>query len=187
MSCEVANGRLEVCKDAVGGIDAIYFVNYGDYDPNVDVAYVTGTDTIDTIANVTSLYKYELKGTNSFDQVYNSSRENGTTFAEQTLTVTLKKQDATTHKNVKLLAYGRPRIVVRTMTDQFFLMGLTQGADVTAGTVSSGSALGDFNGYNLTFEAMEVSPANFLDITDEAALKTLFEDGSGTDAQIVTS
>ncbi len=66
-------------------------------------------------------------------------------------------------------------------------MGLTQGADVTAGTVSSGSALGDFNGYNLTFEAMEVSPANFLDVTDENGLKVLFEDGSGTDATIVTS
>jgi hypothetical protein len=73
------------------------------------------------------------------------------------------------------------------MTDQFFLMGLTQGADVTAGTVSSGSALGDFNGYNLTFEAMEVSPANFLDVSTEAALKILFEDGAGVDAQIVTS
>jgi hypothetical protein len=73
------------------------------------------------------------------------------------------------------------------MTDQFFLMGLTQGADVTAGTVSSGSALGDFNGYNLTFEAMEVSPANFLDVSTEAQLKILFEDGAGVDAQIVTS
>jgi hypothetical protein len=34
---------------------------------------------------------------------------------------------------------------------------------------------------------MEVSPANFLDVTDEAGLKVLFEDGSGTDAQIVTA
>ncbi len=67
------------------------FINYGDFS-SADVAYVAGTDTIDTIANVSNLYKYELKGTNSFDQVYNSSRENGTTFAEQTLTVTLKKQ-----------------------------------------------------------------------------------------------
>ena len=66
-------------------------------------------------------------------------------------------------------------------------MGLTQGADVTAGTVSSGSALGDFNGYNLTFESMEVSPANFLDVSTEAQLKTLFEDGAGVDAQIVTA
>jgi hypothetical protein len=40
-----------------------------------------------------------------------------------------------------MLAYGRPRIVVRSMTDQFFLMGLDQGADVTAGTISSGSAI----------------------------------------------
>jgi hypothetical protein len=31
MSCDLANGRLEVCKDAVGGIDAVYFINYGDY------------------------------------------------------------------------------------------------------------------------------------------------------------
>jgi hypothetical protein len=34
---------------------------------------------------------------------------------------------------------------------------------------------------------MEPSPANFLDVSDEAALKTLFEDGTGTDATIVTA
>ena len=129
MSCDLANGRLEVCKDAVGGIETVYFINYGDFNPEVDVTYTAGTDTIATIANVTSLYKYELKGTNSFEQVVTSSRENGTTFVEQTLTMTLKKQDATTHKSVKLLAYGRPQIVVRNRNNQFFLMGLEHGAD----------------------------------------------------------
>jgi hypothetical protein len=88
---------------------------------------------------------------------------------------------------VKLLAFGRPRIVVRSMTDQFFLMGLDQGADVTGGTVSSGAAMGDFNGYSLTFTAMEVSPANFLNCSTEAALATLFADGAAVDATIVTS
>jgi hypothetical protein len=126
MSCDLANGRLEVCKDAVGGIETVYFINYGDFNPEVDVTYTAGTDTIATIANVTSLYKYELKGTNSFEQVVTSSRENGTTFVEQTLTMTLKKQDATTHKSVKLLSYGRPQIVVRNRNNQFFLMGLEQ-------------------------------------------------------------
>lgn len=190
MSCDITNGRIEQCKDSVSGLKAIYFINYDDLNPD-DVDYVSGTDEIDDwtpiAAGPLQLYKYELKGANSFETTINSSRENGTTFFQQTLTIQLKRQDVTTHKNVKLLAYGRPRIVVRTMTDQFFLMGLTQGADVTAGTVSSGSALGDFNGYNLTFEAMEVSPANFLNVSDETALKTLFEDGSGVDAQIVTS
>lgn len=188
--CDITNGRIEQCKDSVSGLKAIYFINYDDLNPD-DATYVSGTDEINDwtpiAAGALQLYKYELKGANSFETTINSSRDNGTTFFQQTLTIQLKRQDVTTHKNVKLLAYGRPRIVVRTMTDQFFLMGLTQGADVTAGTVSSGSALGDFNGYNLTFEAMEVSPANFLDVSTEAQLKTLFEDGAGVDAQIVTS
>jgi len=189
MSCDITNGRIEQCKDSVSGLKAIYFINYDDLNSD-DVIYDnTDTDLITdwTPASALSLYKYELIGANSFETTINSSRDNGTTFFQQTLTIQLKRQDVTTHKNVKLLAYGRPRIVVRTMTDQFFLMGLTQGADVTAGTVSSGSALGDFNGYNLTFEAMEVSPANFLYVTDENGLKVLFETGAGADATIVTS
>ena len=86
-----------------------------------------------------------------------------------------------------MLAYGRPRIVVRSMTDQFFLMGLDQGADVSAGTISSGSALSDFNGYGLTFTAQEVSPANFLECTTEAGLEALFATAAPVDANIITN
>ena len=170
MSCDLANGRLEVCKDAVGGIETVYFINYGDFNPEVDVTYTAGTDTIATIANVTSLYKYELKGTNSFEQVVTSSRENGTTFVEQTLTMTLKKQDATTHKSVKLLAYGRPQIVVRNRNNQFFLAGLEHGMELTTAAASNGTAMGDLNGYTLTFVGTEKLYANLLDCTSEADL-----------------
>ena len=105
MSCDIANGRVEPCKDMVSGLDAIFFINYGDYNPETDVTYNgTNTDQIDDINGVSSLYKYELKGANSFEQTINSSRDNGTTFVEQVLTIQLKKQDAATHKNVKLLA-----------------------------------------------------------------------------------
>ena len=123
-----------------------------------------------------------MKGANSFEQTINSSRENGTTFVEQVLTIQLKKQDAATHKNVKLLAYGRPHIVVKTRSNQYFLMGLERGADVTAGTISSGTQMGDFNGYSLTFTAMENIPANFLNCSTDAGLATVF-----SSATIVTS
>jgi hypothetical protein len=183
MSCDIANGRLEQCKDSVSGLDAIFFINYGDYNAETDVAYnVTNTDMIDDVNNVASLYKYELKGANSFEQAINSSRENGTTFVEQTLTIQLKKQDAATHKTVKLLAYGRPHIVVKTRSNQYFLMGLERGADLTAGTISSGVQLGDMNGYSLTFTAQENIPANFLNCSTDAGLATLF-----SSATIVTS
>ena len=187
MSCDITSGRIEQCKDSVSGLKAIYFANFDDLDSD-DVAYnATDTDVIDTWqpAAAITLYKYELKSTaNSFTTAINSSRDNGTTFFEQTLVANLKRQDFTTHKNVKLLAYGRPRIIVRTMTDQFFLMGLDQGADVSAGEISSGAALGDFNGYSLTFTAQEELPANFINVATEAALATAFADGAGTDAVI---
>jgi len=168
--CEITTGRLEVCKDVVGGLDAIYFINYGDYSFPADVAYVSTTDTIDTIANVTSLYKYQLKGTNTFDQVITTSRENGTSFVEQTLSVVLKKQDAATHKTVKLLSYGRPNIVVKTRNNQFFLAGLEHGMELTTANVSNGTAMGDLVGYTLTFVGTEKLLANLLDTTTEAGL-----------------
>lgn len=176
MSCDIANGRLEACKDSVAGLDAIYIINYGDYNSDSDIAYDgTYEDLINAVNGVSNLYKYELKGANSFDQAITSSRDNGTTYFEQTLSVTLKKQDVQTHKTIKLLAYGRPHIVVRNRNGQFFLAGLKRGMDVTAGTVANGTALGDLSGYTLTFTGMENVPANFLDCGDEASLSSLFD------------
>ena len=187
--CDITAGRIEQCKDSVSGLKAMYLINYEDLnsDSPTYVTYGTG-DNVDEITDwipvddttQLTLYKFELKSTaNSFTTAINSSRDNGTTFFEQTLVAALKRQDVVTHKNVKLLAYGRPRIVIRTMTDQFFLMGLDQGADVSAGEISSGAALGDFNGYSLTFTAQEELPANFLLASSEAALKTLFANSAG--------
>jgi hypothetical protein len=60
------------------------------------------------------------------------------------------------------------------------MMGLEQGADVTAGTISSGTAMGDFSGYNLTFSSMEASPANFMNCTTQTTLEDLFTGGATT-------
>jgi len=194
MSCDIIGGRTEQCKDAVSGLHAIYLVNYGDLDfPSLN-QYGT-SDNTDQIVSVQSdglsfsIYKFELKGANSFEQTINSSRENGTTFFEQTLTVQLKRQDVKSTKNIKLISYGRPRIIIHARGDQFFLMGLDQGCDVTAGTISSGSALGDFNGYSLTFTGMEELPANFINATNETELKLLLQNGAGGtgNCTIVTS
>ena len=195
MSCEISNGRIEQCKDSVSGLKAIYIINYDKLNSD-SVTYLTAAGQEDVIEAWTpiddsasmNLFKYELKSTaNSFTTSINSSRDNGTTFFTQTLVANLKRQDAVTTRNVKILSYGRPRIVCRTMTDQFFLMGLDQGADVSAGEISTGAALGDFNGYSLTFTAEEELPANFLDCTNEASLKLLFATVSGAEASIVTS
>ena len=182
MSCDISHGRLEPCKDVVGGLKNIYVLNYGQYD-ETDITYDTTVGYEDVITAITLtpiapavtsfIYKFELKGTNSFETTITSSRENGTTFFEQVLSVQLKKQDAITHKQVKLLSYGRPNIIVETNAGQYFIAGLLRGMDVTAGTISNGVNLGDMNGYGLTFTGQEAVPANFLDCTTEAQLVAL--------------
>jgi hypothetical protein len=193
MSCDITHGRVEECKDSVSGLKAIYIINFDDL--NEDTAtFDTGTPGEEdelvtwTPASALTMYKYELKSTaNALNTTINASRDNGTTFFAQELVVNLKRQDVVTHKQVKLLAYGRPRIIARSMTDQFFMLGFAQGCDVSAGTIGTGAALGDFNGYQLTFMAEEELPPLFIAATNEAQLATAFADGAATDAVIVTS
>lgn len=155
MSCNISLGRLEGCKDQIGGLNAIYFLNFD------DATFAVDADGLATVTETTpAAYKYDLRGTSTFEQSLTSSRENGTTFVEQTLTVSLKKQDSTTHKEVKLLAYGRPKVLVEDNNGNVFVMGHEYGAEMNAST-STGAAMGDKSGYELTFVATEKILAPF--------------------------
>ena len=198
MACDITHGRIEECKDSVSGLKAIYIINFDELNEDSAV-FDTTTDQedqldtwtpVDTVSPL-NIYKYELKSTaNALNTTINASRDNGTTFFTQELVVNLKRQDVVTHKQVKLLSYGRPRIIARSMTDQFFLLGFAQGCDVSAGTIGTGAALGDFNGYQLTFTAEEELPPLFIDCNKEedptTGLDAVFNNGTD-DANIVTN
>ena len=166
MACDLSLGRLEPCKDSVGGLKAIYFVNFGDLGA---ITYdVTNTDVIDAIAGTPSAYKYEIKGASSFTQNIQSDRLTGTTAFEQVLEVTLKKLTVADHKELKLLSYGRPHVIVEDYNGNFFLAGLEHGMEVTGGTIVTGAAMNELSGYTLTLTGMERVPANFLGDTPTA-------------------
>ena len=165
MSCDIAKGRLEPCKDSVGGLKSLYFINFG------DVASVSKLDTEgneDVINTITPLaatadaYKYDIKGASSFTQNIQSSRDTGTTAFEQVIEVTLKKLSVQDHKELKFLAYGRPQVIVEDYNGNLFYAGLEHGMEVTGGTVVTGTAMSDLSGYTLTLTGMEREPANFL-------------------------
>ena len=100
MACDLTLGRKEPCKDSVGGIKAVYFADFGD----ITLAYdSTDTDVVEDLGTVTML-EYQLKGNSSFEQTFNSSRENGTSFFEQTLNITLKKLTVQDHKEPSALS-----------------------------------------------------------------------------------
>lgn len=164
MACDVNLGRLEPCKDSVGGIIAIY-INGAYTSGLLDTAtFEATTNEIEGFATALTFYKFDLKGANGFEQTNENSRENGTSFFTQTGTVVLKKQDKTTTAQLKLLSYGRPQIIFQDYNGNYFLAGIENGCEVQVNT-ATGQAMGDLNGYNLTITGTEKSPANFIDPT----------------------
>ena len=175
MSCDLTQGRQRPCKDSVGGIKAVYFINYG----TTDVAYdSTNTDEIDGLGSGLTAYRYDLKGNSNLEQTINSSTDTGGTFFEQVLTLVLPKLTLKDHKEIKLLSFGRPHIIVKDNNDNYFYVGNEHGADVTGGTISTGSAMGDLSGYNLTLSGQERQPANFISVTAETDTQLTLGDAS---------
>ena len=157
MACAITNGRSLPCKSAVGGLKNIYFGPYSDV--TADLTDSSGTITLD---GNESFYKYEIKGNSSLETAINSSRENGTTFYESTLNVTFTFLDVATQEQIKLLAHGRPQIVVEDYNGNGFLVGKDHGAEVTGGTIVTGAAMGDLSGFTLTLTAQETAPPFFV-------------------------
>ena len=156
MSCNLTAGRQEVCKDSVGGLQGVYFINFesGSFTKNAD-------GEITDLSGQT-VYYYELKGTSAYTETVNSSRENGTTFFSQETTLNLKKLTNEMTTQLKLLAYGRPQMIIWTKNGEALLAGEENGCDLTAGTIQTGGGLGDLYGYSITMTGEEKLPAAFI-------------------------
>jgi hypothetical protein len=171
----ITSGRQEPCKDSVGGISAVYFVNYGDMGAISYSSTLGEEDVIDTVS-AGALYKYDVRNNSSYTENIQTSRESGTNYFEQVLELTLIKLTKEDHKAIKALSVGRPHIVIEDNLGNLMLAGLEHGCDVTGGTVVTGGAMGDMSGYTLSFTGMERKPANFL-----------ANDGSGAANVLVTN
>jgi len=177
MACDnLSLGRLEPCKDSVGGIKYVYFINNGDLSVEYDT---THTDGIDVLGSGLTAYRYEIRSTAStFTQNTNSSRDNGTTFWEQVLELTLKGITPADLKEIKLLSYSRPHVLVEDNNGNIFVAGLEYGMDVTGGTIVTGGAMGDLSGFTITLTGMEKVPANYLTVSLSTAGVTTVTTGA---------
>tara|TARA_B110000285_G_scaffold150111_1_gene167542 strand:- start:4140 stop:4688 length:549 start_codon:yes stop_codon:yes gene_type:complete len=157
MACDLTKGRKVPCKDVIGGIVRAWFVDFGDLGTVTKV-----DDEITDLSGTFTCFQYDLKGTNSLETAITSSRENGTTFFEETLTLGLPKLSKEDNKELKLMAYGRPHIAVEDRNGNFMLCGLEHGMEVSGGSIATGTAFGDMSGYTLTLSGQELEPANFI-------------------------
>lgn len=172
----MSTGRKLACKDAVGGIKAIYFADYG----TLGTATITN-GIVTAFSGLTyTLYQYDVKSASNLAQTITSSNDNGTTYYEQAITLVLTKLDALSQVELQKLIVSRPHAFIQDNNGNYLSVGMTRGCD-TNGTIDTGTALGDLNGYSLTITAQEPLMAQFVTST----LVTGKIAGGATPTQIV--
>ena len=161
-SCDITRGRTISCKDAIGGLKAVYIAK--GFSNNISaVATISSTEmttagfaTWSCCGGTVEVFKYDLvPNLSSMTVNIQSDNANGTTFFNQTLSVTLQKIDHDTTNELRLMAYSRAQIFVQDSNDNVFLLGIDGGCYVTGGTVITGTAKGDLTGYTLEWGAEE--------------------------------
>ena len=167
MACAITKGRGVGCKTAFAGIKNIYIIDYSTV--VAALGDTAGTVTLPT-DDTAEFFKFEVKGgQTSLETSVTSSRENGTTFYESTLNITFQVLDVATQEEIKLLNRGRAQYVVELYpngegTTKYLLVGKDNGAEITGGTIVSGAAAGDLQGFTLTAVATEVNPPFFCTV-----------------------
>ena len=194
MACTaLTKGRGLDCNRISGGVKFIYFGVFDQFTAPID-----GTGIVVTAAEVTDiemgsnvLYRYSMPiGVASVNDTIVGSRENGTIYYTPTAQVLFNRLTKEDQNQIKLL--GATKVVIFAQLNQQLLanghdvivcLGRVNGMELNAGSMDSGAAWGDKNGYTLTFDGMEADP--FPMVADYTTAP--FDNAAFTMGTIVTS
>lgn len=159
MACSLINSIPFACRDSVGGIKEIKVKAF----PGIaDISsYFTASSGVVTIATgaLTLWYQYYVeKETASFTDTANNNIQNGTSFMSSELKFVFNKLSATIRNEFNVLRQTPVLLAFRDMNDAYWLMGMDNGADMTAGSLMTGAARGDRSGADITFASKDANP-----------------------------
>jgi len=190
MACTaLTKGRGLDCNRISGGIKNIYFGVYDQF-----TAPITTTGIVEASGEITDiemasnvLYRYTTPlGVASLSETITGSRDNGTIFYTPTVNVILNRLTKEDQNEIKLL--GQTKLVIfaelnATLANGHNVivgLGITNGMELNAGTMDSGAAFGDRNGYTLTFDGLENKPFSMVaDYTTTPFDNAAFNFGAG--------
>lgn len=167
MPCALTTGFTLDCKDAIGGVRSVRLTTLAEYEA---LAAVVANGKVTSWGSASTVFfKYDqLKETSSMTETINASAQNGTVYYTPEVTIVMSKLESDRRNEIKLLAQNRLVAIVETNdeTPRFFVVGVTTGLEVSAGTSATGTAYADLQGYNITLSGMEAAPMLQLDPAD---------------------
>ena len=194
MACTaLTKGRGLDCNRISGGVKFIYFGVYDQFTAPIDgtgIVEAAGEVTDIEMGSGTGLYRYSMPlGVASVTDTIVGSRDNGTIYYTPTAQVLFNRLTKEDQNQIKLL--GATKVVIFAQLNQqlanghdvIICLGRVNGMELNAGTMDTGAAWGDKNGYTLTFDGMETEP--FPMVADYTT--NPFDNAAFTNVSITTS
>ena len=195
MACSITAARGIDCRDAIGGLKAIYFCSSYCSDILANATVTDDSYTIETagfatwdiaVSSAVTVFKYDLvTDLSTFKSGVEADKATGSVMWNQTLDVVLQKVVAADLYQLGLISKNRAQIFVQDSNDNVYLMGTTDGCYLTGGdSIATGTSRSDMNGLSLSFTAKEQAPLYILPASDGAGTAKYPFDGLSDEAAL---
>lgn len=164
MSCDLTSGRLlDECLVGRAGIKTLFYTKLADFEALTGITE-SGGEITSLGAVAIDVFRFEMAdNVGNFDQAVNASQENGTSFVQQNLTLTLFNILPADLADLNNLKVGRWVIWTLDFQGKIRIFGRYNGCTANGGSETSGTAAGDKKGLDMTFVAEENDYAPFMD------------------------
>jgi hypothetical protein len=166
MSCIIDKGRTSFsCNTNAGGLQTMYVL--ASFNKTLKANADIDNGVITNIGNASSIqvFQFDLEADeNTFVEENEVSRSAGTSIFTSSGTLQFLKQGSDSHAIFQALSKQRCQVILEDHNGLMRLVGLEHGVDFTVGT-TTGGALGDMSGYNVTFTGRELELAPFINPT----------------------
>lgn len=194
MPCAITSARGIDCRDAIGGLKAIYFCSSYCSDILKEATVTASSYTIttagfanwDIVSGTVTVFKYDLvTDLSTFTSAVEADKATGSVMWNQTLDVVLQKVVAADLYQLGLISKNRAQIFVQDSNDNVYLMGINDGCYLTGGdSIATGTNRSDMNGLTLNFTAKEQAPLYILPASAGVATAKYPFDGLADEADL---
>ncbi len=167
MSCDITLGRKLACRESVGGIDYVYFLNS-------DATFTLTSGVVTAFASGTKFYRYKLVGDNGLEEPGTVDQATGTSFHDQTLSLFLQQTSSSLQSELALMEQSLMKVIVKNNNGNYKLIGGDNGCVISV-TPTTGTDFSGMNGYNVSVVGKEQLMSYF--VNDDAIISSDIVDG----------
>lgn len=177
MACGITlNGIDFGCRDSVGGINRIWLADWNTAAPSISQGRYTATMTNDDSDHTPVFKLFRIRvGNGSMESTLASSEANGTTSVTTDLNMKFTKLSEDNRAEIAEILKGNLAAIIETNAGEYYGLGAKHPVTLTAGTVTAGTAMEDFAGYDITIQDYDSTLPYLLDESLIADLPTTVE------------